>query len=169
MTSRPLLLVDGYNVIAVDPGYRVLFDEDQDTARARLVEDVAGFAEGRYDAVVVFDAHGNPASDGEPHDIAGVTVIFSPAGTDADSVIEGLAHHGSGEGRSIVLATSDSETQRVATRENVRRMSSPELLHAIATEAEERSSHAGGPYHSRLEDRIDPRTREALFRWARGS
>ncbi|MBI5231912.1 MAG: NYN domain-containing protein, partial [Coriobacteriales bacterium] len=82
------LIVDGYNVLMRARAYAELARTDLDAARAALVSDVAAFAHGEFRATVVFDGGGNPASLGVPHDVAGVTVLFSPYGVDADAVIE---------------------------------------------------------------------------------
>jgi predicted RNA-binding protein with PIN domain len=78
------LIVDGYNVIRRTPPYRQIAENDFDAARSALVSDVAAFAHGEWNATVVFDGHGNPHSDGLPHEVSGVTVVFSPFGVDAD-------------------------------------------------------------------------------------
>ena len=60
---RELLVVDGYNVIRATERYAHLIDEgDADPylrAREALLADVAAFAQGSYDPVVVFDGAGN--------------------------------------------------------------------------------------------------------------
>ena len=167
MSDLPLLLVDGYNVISQDEGYRRAFDRDRHGARARLVEDVAAFSVGRYESVVVFDAKENPAADGAPHEIAGVTVVFSPAGTDADSVIESRALEARRRGRDVVVATSDAVTQWTVGL-NVTRLSARGLIETMREHDEEWREHSGETERSRVEDRVDPRTRDALHRWARG-
>jgi predicted RNA-binding protein with PIN domain len=51
-----------------------------------------------------------------------------------------------------------------------RRVSARELVREIAEgEADLADRSSSGSSRSLLEDRIDPRTREALFRWARGA
>ncbi|RRF89648.1 MAG: hypothetical protein DUD33_06425, partial [Coriobacteriaceae bacterium] len=97
--ARPqeLLVVDGYNVIHKSPRYMALVDEVSgrlgdtdpfDRARKLLVADVAAYAQGRYEAVVVFDGAGNVSPDRPNLTIAGVRTVFSATGEEADSVIE---------------------------------------------------------------------------------
>ena len=163
-----VLLVDGYNVLGA-AGLLHGTSEDLDAARARLVEEVAAYASGEWDATVVFDAAANPGSDGTPHRIAGVTVVFSPAGRTADTVIESLARAAAEQGDETVVVTSDAQTQWTVMRAGVSRMSSAEFV--------SRAEDVGGAWREhtprwtargRLEDRLDERTREQLFRWARG-
>lgn len=163
------LIVDGYNVLRAVPRYAALAERDLDTARSRLVEDVAAFAVGAYRATVVFDGAGNPASTGTPHHVAGVAVVFSKAGQDADATIEALAWRARDRGEEAVVATSDAETQRVVSSAGARRMSSAELVREMEGAAEEARAHiGGGSTRGRIEDRVDSAVREKLFRWARG-
>ena len=163
------LIVDGYNVLRTDPAYAAHFERDPDAARARLVEDVAAYAEGRYRATVVFDAGANRLADGSPHHVAGVAVIFTKYGSDADETIEALAARDGERGRGCVVATSDAQTQFVVMGSGARRLASRELVAGISETSLEQSTHtSSGSTRSRIEERIDPRTREALFRWARG-
>ena len=82
-----------------------------------------------FRATVVFDGHNNPGSDGRPHTIAGVTVIFSRYGCDADSVIESLSRTAREAGDDVVVVTSDAQTQWTVLgwqcRRGCRRPSSP--------------------------------------------
>lgn len=163
------LIVDGYNLLHHVPEYVRLADEDIDLARARLVEDVGSFATGRYRATVVFDGGGNPASTGEPHHVAGVAVLFSKAGQDADAAIERLARRARERGEQAVVATSDAQTQFAVAAEGVTRMSSAELAREMRdAEAERPRGTVTGQRRTMLEDRVDPEVRERLFRWARG-
>jgi predicted RNA-binding protein with PIN domain len=164
-----LLLVDGYNVIRQTPPYRELADGDLETARAALVSDVAAYSDRSYETTVVFDGHLNPASNGVPHQVAGVTVVFSKYGTDADSVIESLARSARDRGDDIVVVTSDAQTQWAVLGGSVVRMSSPEFAGELRAQESEWREHApAGSLRGRLEDRVDAQTRERLSRWARG-
>jgi predicted RNA-binding protein with PIN domain len=164
------VIVDGYNVIHTDARYSSLADRDLDAARARLVADVSSWAtSGGAETVVVFDGGGNPASDGAPHPIAGITVRFSPSGTDADAVIEGLARVARDAGEEAVVVTSDAATQWVAMGGRVTRMSSAQFVRELRPGSGEWREHTptGSP-RSRIDDRIDPAVRDELAAWARG-
>jgi predicted RNA-binding protein with PIN domain len=160
------LIVDGYNLLFAEQRYSSLAASDLEVARARLVEDVAAYAGSDTRAIVVFDGADNPHSDGKPHHVAGVAVVFSRAGQDADSVIEALAHRYRPEG-GVVVATSDGETQAVIMGEGAIRMSAAELVRDMAAAREAADDPPTGR-RGPAEERIDPRVRERLSRWARG-
>ena len=127
MKHRRILIVDGYNVIRQTPPYSVIADNDLDAARMALISDVAAFAHGEWTATVVFDGHANERSDGASHRVAGITVIFSRFGMDADALIEGLARESRVRGDETVVVTSDAETQWTVLGGSVGRMSSAEF------------------------------------------
>jgi uncharacterized protein len=163
------LIVDGYNVIRQTPPYAHIAEQDFDAARVALVSDVAAFAHGEYAATVVFDAHGNPHSEGQTHHIAGIAVIFSRFGVDADSVIEALSRAARDAGEEVVVVTSDAQMQWTVLGGGVARMSAGEFAGEIRSEDAEWREHApSGSSKGRLEDRVDQMTRERLSRWARG-
>ena len=97
--KKSLLVVDGYNVMLATPRYEALLDERsasaQETAaerayhlntdpfyRARLslISDVATFAQGTYEAVIVFDGKGNINDERPERTHAGVQLVFSETG-----------------------------------------------------------------------------------------
>jgi predicted RNA-binding protein with PIN domain len=169
VSVKRVLIVDGYNVIRQTPPYADLAQTDLDSARAAVVSDVAAFAHGEWCATVVFDGHGNAQSRGEPHEVAGVTVVFSPFGVDADAVIESLARQCRERGDEAVVVTSDAETQWVVLGGTVSRMSAGEFAGELAEGGREWAEHApAGATRVPLEDRIDAHTRTKLARWARG-
>ena len=97
--QKELLVVDGYNVIHADPRYeRLIFDRSDDpysrdvydAARTSLIADVAAFAQGRYEPVIVFDGAGNVNPDRPNLPQAGVRIEFSPTGVSADTIIQRL-------------------------------------------------------------------------------
>lgn len=165
-----VLLVDGYNVIRLTPPYRDLADDDEmDAARAALIADVAAFAQGEYEATVVFDGGGNRLSTGEPHEMLGVTVVFSPYGVEADAIIEARARRARSLGRSVLVVTSDAQTQWAVMGGTVTRRSSDEFAGDLrGTDADWREHAPAGSVARRLEDAIDPDVRATLERWARG-
>lgn len=169
MSRRPVLIVDGYNVIGSEPSYATSALRDLESARAMLVRDAASFAAGAWRCTVVFDGAGNPTSDGVPHGVAGVTVVFSPHGRSADTVVEGLAARARERGEEVTVVTSDAATQFAVMREGVSRMSSREFAGVMAEEASEKGGRAvSGGRRGPVEDRIDPVVRERLREWARG-
>ena len=163
------LIVDGYNVMRQTPPYAHIAELDLDSARLALVSDVAAFSHGEFKTTIVFDGHNNPHSDGISHTVAGVTVIFSRHGVDADSVIEGLSRSARESGEDVTVVTSDAQLQWTVLGGGVARMSAGEFAGEIRAEDAEWREHApAGSAKGRLEDRIDILARDTLARWARG-
>jgi uncharacterized protein len=164
-----ILIVDGYNVIKQTLPYSALAEDDLDAARAALVSDVSAFAHGEWDATVVFDGHNNVLSTGSSHNVAGVIVLFSKYGVDADTVIERLARSARERGDDATVVTSDAQTQWTVLGGTVARMSSAEFHGELKEGSREWEEHApAGETKGCLEDRIAAETRERLWRWARG-
>lgn len=163
------VIIDGYNLLHAHPAYATAVHEDIDSARARLVADLAGFAESGPRTIVVFDGAGNPSSDGTPHHVGSLTVIFSPSGVSADATIEALAVRFRGRGERVLVVTSD-----VATRETVRSgtvsvRSSAEFARELLDEGAARADSARTPRGMPVARRIAPEVSERLAKWARGS
>jgi predicted RNA-binding protein with PIN domain len=171
-----VLLVDGYNVLRSGGAYSHLTEGMPDhthdafnLARQTLVTDVATFAGREYEATIVFDGGGNPQSSGEPREVAGIRVIFSAAGTSADSVIEELARTAVERGREVLVVTSDAATQWTVFRGKVTRMSAAGFVDEMRGIRREVVEAADAQATKRtLADRLDPTTRAALERLARG-
>lgn len=169
MRSPRTLIIDGYNVLLSNSAYCVLVEDDLDAARGRLVSDVAALSQGTADAIVVFDGARNPRSDGAVHDIAGVKVIFSQYGVDADTVIEQEATAQRAEGRDVTVVTSDAQTQWAVMGAGVVRMSSDEFVREVVQQREEHShTTVSGIRRSTVSERVDPQVADVLARWARG-
>lgn len=176
MSARPRkgLIVDGYNVIRSTDKYRVLVDEEildpllHDVyirARQALVADVAAFAKGRFDATVVFDGFGNPDPEREPRRIAGIEVVFSEEGEEADAVIERLVSEGRREGRAMTVVTSDALVQNTVIGDHVTRMSSRVFAGETAQMNRRIEEQRENPAHrkSTVADRIPDDVRQKLW------
>lgn len=165
-----VLLVDGYNVIRQTSPYCDLAETDEfELARDALVSDVASFAGGEWDATIVFDGGNNPLSGGDANSYLGVTVIFSACGTEADHVIEALAHEARARGDEVEVVSSDAQTQWAVMGAKVARRSAAEFANQMRDEGVELlADHGGSGFASRVEDRIEPSVRERLERLARG-
>ena len=127
------LVVDGYNAIRACRRYSELVDEEildplqhdvYQRARQALIADVAAYAKGRYDATIVFDGFGNLDPEREDIYVAGVRIMFSEAGEEADAVIERLVSEGRRSGRRMTVVTSDNLIQTTVYGEGVTRISS---------------------------------------------
>ncbi len=161
-----VVIVDGYNVLRGSDRYRELAERDLESARSRLVSDVAAWTGGDTDAFVVFDAADNPHSDGVAHNVAGVSVVFSGFGRDADSVTEDLVASYRRSTVEVLVVTSDAQTQWVTMGSGVTRMSAAEFGREIDRAEEHwRDGARTTRGASRIEERIDPAVREALARW----
>ncbi len=170
MPRRQILIVDGYNVIRNNERYTALGEdfgsEVWNKARQTLVNDAAYYAQGTYErCTVVFDGAGNPFSQGKPRHVAGVDVIFSPAGVSADTVIEKLAHEARDNGYEAVVVSSDLTIQSTVFGNGVSRMSANNFGGASqAMERDWREQSHGAPEKMTLADRLDPKTAEKLRR-----
>ena len=173
--TRELLVVDGYNVIYKSERYLARMDETAagdpfEQARELLVADVAAYAKGRYEAVIVFDAAGNVSPERPELTRAGVRLIFSPTGETADAVIERLVSEERRRPRAVTVVTSDNTIRATVGGVPVTRVSSDVLVANLATlnaEYERANAERQRP-HMTLEDRIDPAAREKLWRMLRG-
>lgn len=168
--SAERLIVDGYNVLHAHPVYGLTLRDDIDAARARLVSDLAGFAQGGPRTIVVFDGGGNPRSDGSPHHLGALTVIFSPAGATADTVIEALALRFRERGERATVVTSDTATRETVLVGGISVLSSAQFVKDLVGEAEARvADSAGTGQRVPVSARIAPDVSATLARWARGT
>lgn len=125
-----VLIIDGFNVLRSGSRYKRIAaptpDYDSDSfnrARDTLINDVVNFAGHEWEATIVFDGGGNELSEGEAQMIGGVRVVFSPAGTTADYIIEKLSHQAREHEREVMVVTSDASIQDTVFGFGVDRMS----------------------------------------------
>lgn len=187
-SNLPLLVVDGYNVIYGTPRYEALIDEHAgagaladvahlsrdpyghdpfDRVREVLISDVAAYAQGSYDPVIVFDAANNLSDERPNWDRAGVHVVFSRTGESADTVIERLVTSARHAEREVLLVTSDNTIRFTVGGVPVTTVSSRLLaanIDAVNESVEQARGERGGGNHMALGDRLDPETREKLNR-----
>lgn len=186
-TELPLLVVDGYNVIGATPRYQALIDEHAgagaladakflsrdpyghdpfEAARTALVTDVATYAQGRYEAVVVFDAANNLSDERPQFSPGGVRMVFSRTGESADTVIERHVVRARERGREVLLVTSDNTIRATVGGIPVTCVSSKLLGHDMQVANEEVAVARDERTHMRMtmEDRLDPQTREKLWK-----
>ena len=173
--SRELLVVDGYNVIFKSARYLARMDETVagdpfEQARDLLVADVAAYAKGRYEPVIVFDAAGNVSPDRPDLSKAGVRMVFSRTGESADAVIERIVTEQRLLPRAVTVVTSDRTIRATVGGVPVTRISSDVLVADVnqLTAEYEQANAERQTQHMRLEDRIDPAAREKLWRLLRG-
>lgn len=162
------LIVDGYNVLMGAPRYAADAARDLDAARERLIADLGARAAEGDRVIIVFDGGSNPASDGEARPVGGVSVIFSPAGTDADSVIESLAADARESGEPTVIVTSDVATRWTSMGGSVTVTGSAAFSRELDDDERgwrEQQSESGRR-RSTLSDRLDRDVRTHLDRMA---
>ena len=130
MNRKRLLIVDGFNVLRSGSRYKNISldmpDYDHDwfnRAREMLINDVVHYAGREYQATIVFDGGGNVESTGDAHTVGGVNVVFSPAGSSADKMIEKLAYEGRQNDFEVLVVTSDATIQDTVFGLGVDRMS----------------------------------------------
>ena len=130
MTRKRMLIVDGFNVLRSGSRYKNISlnmpDYDHDwfnRAREMLINDVVHYSGKEWRATIVFDGGGNVESTGDAERVGGVRVIFSPAGSSADKVIEKLAFQGRENGYEVMVVTSDAQVQDTLFGLGVDRMS----------------------------------------------
>lgn len=128
---KPLLLVDGYNVIgawseAQRAGWPL--DECRDRLVSRL-EDYAGYT--GQEVWAVFDGYRAQRPLHTVDRRAGVTVVFTRQGETADRFIERMCHiHG--RLREVRVASSDGVEQTIALGRGATRLSARELWGEMA-------------------------------------
>lgn len=186
-SDRPLLVVDGYNVIYGTPRYASLIDEHAgagaladvaslsrdpyghdpfERAREALVTDVAAYAQGTYEPVIVFDAAGNLSEERPDFSRAGVRVVFSRTGESADSVIERLATRARHRQRDVLLVTSDNTIRFTVGGVPITTISSQLLARDIEVVSDDIEVERVDRSHGRMtiEDRLSPEAREKLWK-----
>lgn len=159
--AERLLVVDGYNLLHADDTYREIARRDIDAARRRLVDDVAVFASGRYEAVVVFDGGG--PDPGAPR---GVRVEFS-GNSEADTIVEALAFAAREQSRPCLVVTSDRATRDAVLGRGVDTITSATMLEHLEESAAEWREALGRDHKVTIAERLDPVVRAELERRAR--
>lgn len=133
---KKLLIVDGYNVLRSGSRYRNIAGPDYtddafNRAREALINDVVNYAGRDWRAIIVFDGARNQFSTGETQTVGGVRIMFSPAGSSADKVIEKLAHDARERLVETLVVTSDATIQDTVFGGGVDRMSANGFSHEV--------------------------------------
>lgn len=142
MSKQKVYIVDGYNVIRA--GNLYAFDGKEDwtddffnTARDRLINDIACFVSKDDIAYVIFDGKNNAYSNGDSKKVGRVNVIFSRFGYDADSEVIRLAVKHRSQNSSVFVVTSDASIQNAAMGDGVRRMSALDFCREISDSSDD--------------------------------
>ena len=160
---KPLLVVDGYNVIgAWQEAAREAWtmDESRDRLLHRL-QDYAGYS--GDEIVLVFDGYRSDRRTAAIEERAGVTLVFTPHAETADSYIERLVAQ-TPRYRQVRVATSDGLEQSQVQSTGASRMSARELLRELHRTSREaaRASSASPVSRSPLGARLPASVRDKL-------
>lgn len=166
---KPLLLVDGYNVIGawdVPRAERLSIEE----ARERLVHLIADYAGySGEEVVVVFDGHYTDRSTRSRMTMHGVEVVFTKHAESADNYIEAMCA-AAPKWRQVRVATSDAVEQTVTLGRGAVRISSREFLLELTQVRLSGRGHMRQEKVSRgdILSRLPPHQREIFDRMRRG-
>lgn len=165
---RPLVIVDGYNVIHADEKLKVLARDDLELARIKLIEKLAEYAISSGEEIkVVFDASKNKsAKQIRTSQILGIEVIFSRSGETADAVLEKVAFKAVDQ-QTVFVVTSDFEEQKVLFAKGVYRRTPAEFFRAMEKTRAAFAMAAPKKKRQFLEDRLDEEGKQKLRRLAR--
>ena len=166
---KPLLLVDGYNIIgawpqAVHAGWTI---EEARDRLLRAMQDYAGYT--GTEVVLVFDGHLSDRRQRSMERVGDVSCVFTRQGETADHYIEATAAQ-TPRYRALQVATSDATEQTVVLGRGATRLSARELLGEMAeVRGRGKRAHAAPPTVQRntLEARLTPAQREVLERMRR--
>ncbi len=167
------LIVDGYNIIFAWPDLASLKDVNLQDAREMLIATLADYAAmTRQRVTVVFDSHRRPDADASEQTISGVEVVYSGRKTSADHVIERLLFEARASDE-VTVATSDALQRDLALGRKIKTVSALTLKGQVDAVLAQRNQQIGdtrarSDIARRLEDRLDPKTRERLDRLRRG-
>jgi predicted RNA-binding protein with PIN domain len=121
---------------------------------------------------VVFDSHRRPDAEASEQTVSGVQVVYSGRKTSADHVIERLLFEARPNDE-VTVATSDALQRDLALGRQIKTVSALTLktqVDAILARRDRQmgDSQARSDIARRLEDRLDPKTREQLDQIRRG-
>ena len=167
------LIVDGYNIIFAWPDLAAVKDVNLQDAREMLIATLADYAAmTRQKVTVVFDSHRRPDAEASEQTISGVEVVYSGRKTSADHVIERLLFEARASDE-VTVATSDALQRDLALGRKIKTVSALTLKGQVEAVLAQRNQQIGdtrarSDIARRLEDRLDPKTRERLDRLRRG-
>ncbi|ETO40268.1 hypothetical protein B808_754 [Fructilactobacillus florum 8D] len=133
--EKPLLVVDGYNIIGAWPELQRLGKQHGlAAARQQLLETLSNYQKySEKEIVVVFDAM-DAAGPVQKQQERNLMVVFSAENQTADSYIEALIAKIKNQGRQVEVATSDHAEQWTIFSNGALRISARELATAIRME-----------------------------------
>lgn len=165
---KPLLLVDGYNVIGawtVPQREHLTIEESRDRL-IHLIADYAGYS--GEEVIVVFDGHYTDRPMSTRIDQYGIQVVFTRHGESADNYIE-AACEAAPKWRKVRVATSDAVEQTVTMGRGAVRISSREFLMELSqVRTRGKRTASEPPSRGDLLTRLKPEQREIFDRMRKG-
>lgn len=166
---KPLLLVDGYNVIGAwsVPRREGLTIEQARERLIHLIADYAGYS--GEEVIVVFDGHYTDRPTRSHERVHGVEVVFTKHAESADNYIEATCQQ-TPKWRQVRVATSDAVEQTVTLGRGAVRISSREFLMQLTQVREQGRSRMREENVSRgdIFSRLPPHQKEIFERMRRG-
>ena len=166
---KPLLLVDGYNVIGAwdVPRAEHLSIEEARERLVHMIADYAGYS--GEEVVVVFDGHYTDRPARSRQTWHGVEVVFTKHAESADNFIEATVSE-TPKWRHVRVATSDAVEQTVTMGRGAVRISSREFLMELTQVRTQGRTRMTEPKVSRgdIFSRLPPHQREIFDRMRKG-
>lgn len=166
---KPLLLVDGYNVIGAwsVPKAENLPIEEARERLVHLIADYAGYS--GEEVVVVFDGHYTDRTTRTRQTVHGVEVVFTKHAESADNFIEAQCEQAP-RWRQVNVVTSDAVEQTVTMGRGATRISSREFLLRLTQTRMSGRAHMREEKISRgdIFSRLPPQQREIFDRMRKG-
>ncbi|MBO5534040.1 MAG: NYN domain-containing protein [Clostridia bacterium] len=165
---KPLLLVDGYNVIGawtVPQREHLTIEESRDRL-IHMIADYAGYS--GEEVIVVFDGHYTDRPMSTRIEQYGIQVVFTRHGESADNYIEASCE-AAPKWRKVRVATSDAVEQTVTMGRGAVRISSREFLMELSqVRTQGKRTVATPPSRGDLLTRLTPQQREIFDRMRKG-
>ena len=138
--ERPLVVIDGYNLIHASGYLTDLAKRDMGAARDQILERLCNYAAYKdHELTVIFDAYNVAGGEGYEEDHLGVRVIYTAENEPADIRIGIIT--GSVRNRPVYVVSSDVLVQNDSFEHGALRISSREFMDILdRTEAEIRES-----------------------------
>ena len=165
---KPLLLVDGYNVIGAwtVPQREHLSIEESRDRLIHMIADYAGYS--GEEVIVVFDGHYTDRPMSTRIEQYGIQVVFTRHGESADNYIEASCE-AAPKWRKVRVATSDAVEQTVTMGRGAVRISSREFLMELSqVRTQGKRTVAAPPSRGDLLTRLTPQQREIFDRMRKG-
>lgn len=139
MSTHGHLIIDGFNIIHAWPTFRPLLRRGLDVAAGRLLDAVRILHDFEGNALtIVFDGQGSTLSISHPEEVTSLTVVYSPAGMTADTIIERLLARAPAV-EDWVVASGDAAIAQSALSYGARAIS-PQALADWCAESEQRQT-----------------------------